>query len=111
MRLFLRHSPECIERLLDKCLVSGSCSEQVQGRVILDFGMFFPIPLVELEDRCRDFSVLELLLEYKKERFLSHPLFETYLKLKWFGTWKIYVIILLLYLAFLVSVIGYSITR
>ncbi len=29
MRLFLRHSPECIERLLNKCIVNGSCEEQV----------------------------------------------------------------------------------
>ncbi len=73
--------------------------------------MFFPIPTVELKDRCRDFCILELLLEYKKERFLSHPLFETYLKLKWYGTWKIYLIILAVYLTFMTSVVGYAIAK
>jgi hypothetical protein len=68
--------------------------------------MFFPLP--EETGRTRDFRILELLIEAKKERFLSHPIFETYLKLKWYGTWKIYVLILILYASFLLSLIGYA---
>ena len=47
-------------------------------------------------------------LQAKKERFLSHPLIEAYLKLKWFATWRIYVFFLLLHVAYLLSIIGFA---
>lgn len=46
-----------MERLLNHCLISGPCTVQVQGRVIFDFGMFFPEPK-EL-GRCETCPVLE----------------------------------------------------
>lgn len=47
-------------------------------------------------------------MQAKKERFLSHPLIEAYLKLKWFATWRIYVFFLLLHVAYLLSIIGFA---
>ena len=46
-----------MERLLNHCLISGPCTSQVMGRVIFDFGMFFPEPK-EL-GRCETCPVLE----------------------------------------------------
>ena len=46
-----------MERLLNHCLVSGPCTLQVMGRVIFDFGMFFPEPK-EL-GRCETCPVLD----------------------------------------------------
>ena len=46
-----------MERLLNHCLISGPGNCQVQGRVIFDFGMFFPEPR-EL-GRCDSCPVLE----------------------------------------------------
>ena len=44
----------------------------------------------------------------KKERFLSHPLIEAYLKLKWFATWKIYAFFMLIHVAYLISIVGFA---
>ena len=46
-----------MERLLNHCLISGPCTSQVMGRVIFDFGMFFPEPK-EL-GRCETWPSLE----------------------------------------------------
>ena len=98
-----------MERLLNKCLISGPCTQQVMGRVIFDFGMFFPEP-AELGrcDSCPVLEAVEIIVLAKKERFLSHPLIEAYLKLKWYATWRIYVLILIVNVAYLVSVLGFA---
>ena len=41
LKMFLKYSPDCIEHLLNQCLVSHCGSDQVQGRIFMDFFMFY----------------------------------------------------------------------
>lgn len=42
MKLLLKHAPDCIEHLLDSCIVSDYYTDQVQGKIFFDFFLFFP---------------------------------------------------------------------
>lgn len=54
---------------------------------------------------------METLINSRRERFLTHPLFETFLKLKWYCTWKIYIFVLLFNGLNAVAVHGYALTH
>ena len=54
---------------------------------------------------------MEALIECRKERFLTHPLFETFLKLKWHKTWRVYLLIMATYLVYVMSVVGYALAH
>ena len=54
---------------------------------------------------------METLIECRKERFLTHPLFEIFLKLKWHKTCRVYMLIMATYLVYVVSVVGYALAH
>ncbi len=114
LKIFLKCSPDAVEHLLNRCLVNH-CKDQVQGKIFFDFFLFYPprrdggLPTGKKE--VGELTLLETLIEARKERFLTHPVFETFLKLKWYRTWRLYLVILFLYTLFVVSLLGYSLTH
>lgn len=113
LRLLLQYCPDCVDHLLNLCLVSFCGSEQIQGKVTFDFFLFYtpePDDNSNLE-HYGELTLVEILIKSRKERFLTHPIVETFLKLKWYKTWKMYMTILFLYALFVVSVLGYSLTH
>jgi hypothetical protein len=73
--------------------------------------LFFPPEYSDLsENETGELTLVETLITCRKERFLVHPLFETFLKLKWYRTCKFYIVILLLFGLFNVTLLGYALT-
>ncbi len=115
LKLFLRDAPDCVEHLLNRCLVTF-CKDQLQGKVFFDFFLFYPpkgslLHQTDPMQEVGELALMETLIAARKERFLTHPVFETFLKLKWYRTWKLYISILVLYAMFLVSLLGYALTH
>ena len=50
-------------------------------------------------------------MNYRKERFLIHPIFEIFLKLKWYQTWGVYMVIVAMYSLFMVAIGGFSLAH
>ncbi len=94
---------------LHRCVFS-SCHDQIQGRIFFDFFLFYSNRHCS-DDSVGELALLETLIESRKERFLTHPVAETFLKLKWYRTWRLYMVILVLYAVFVVSVVGYSLAH
>ena len=83
-------------------------SNQVQDVYFLDMFLFAP--------RCAmnstsEMALVEILLMGRKEKFLLHPLIETFIKLKWRRTWKLYTFLVLILLLFYVFLCGYALSH
>ncbi len=112
LKLFLKNAPDVVEHLLNRCVVIMN-KDQIQGKVFFDFFLFYPPKfsaqtIDPTKSELGELALLEVLIGARKERFLTHPVFETFLKLKWFRTWKLYLGILFMYAVFVVSVLGYA---
>ncbi len=116
LKIFLRRAPDCVEHLLNRCVVTF-CKDQIQGNIFFDFFLLFPPPPPKgasadlTHQEVGELTLLETLIQARKERFLTHPVFETFLKLKWYRTWRLYLVILLMSATFTVSLLGYVLTR
>ena len=118
VKLFLKYCPEAIEYLFDKCVIPTG-GDQIQGKVFFDFFMLYPTTEEggsgAAEERSPtnsgELRLLETLIESRKERFLTHPVFETFLKLKWYRTRLIYFFIVLLFAVFVAASIAYAIVH
>ncbi|TRY72083.1 hypothetical protein TCAL_00198 [Tigriopus californicus] len=113
---FLKNIPESVDYLLNKCLVSFCGTDQIQGKVLFDFFLFFPpysaeIDLKDQPENLGELVLLETLIGNHKERFLTHPLIETFLKLKWYRTWRLYLAIIILFGVFTITVLGFSLAH
>jgi hypothetical protein len=47
----------------------------------------------------------------RKERFLIHPIFEIFLKLKWYKTWGFYLVFLSIFALFMIAIGGFSLAH
>ncbi|XP_059085780.1 transient receptor potential cation channel subfamily A member 1-like [Tigriopus californicus] len=108
IQMFLKYSPDSLTRLFDRCIIKP-CQAQVQGRVYIDMFLFNMS-----KDKCGrsdELNIIENLIAMGKERFLIHPLFELFLKMKWYKTWFYYLVYILLHLIFLVSLCGFTLAH
>ena len=74
---FLKHSPDALNSLFDQCLVKP-CDLQIQGETFFDFFLF----KADQRDGS-EMRIFTTLITGCKERFLLHPLFDAFIKLKW----------------------------
>ena len=49
LKLFLKHTPDALEHLFDRCISSFCETEQVQGKIFFDFFLFDPT--LQLKDQ------------------------------------------------------------
>ena len=122
--MFLKYSPDALNRLFDRCVIK-CCSGQVQGKVYLDFFLFNPQSKVikalisfngafnySIQDPfATELNIINTLVASGKERFLIHPIFEIFLKLKWFKGWTYYLVYIALYFMFLAALVGYTLAH
>ena len=97
---FLKYSPDALNHFFDQCLIKP-LDIQVQGETYFDFYLFDSDPWQDSE-----MDIFATIIGARKEKFLLHPLFEAFLKLKWkktCGLFYIYIAWILLYQVVLVS--------
>ena len=71
--------------------------------------MYFDFFLFNPETKCKsELKVFETIINYGKERFLIHPVFEVFLEIKWYRTWLFYGMYVLAYMMFLMGLAGYA---
>ena len=58
-----------------------------------------------------EMALVEILLMGRKEKFLLHPVIETFIKLKWKRTWKLYTFLVLILLIFYIFLCGYALSH
>ena len=81
---------------------------QVQDNYFLDLFLFAP--------RCAmnstsEMPLVEMLLMGRKEKFLLHPVIETFIKLKWRRTWKFYTLLVSILLTFYIFLCGFALSH
>ena len=111
LKLFLKYTPDALEHLFDKCISSYCQTEQVQGKIFFDFFLFCPPTEHGKSCDTGELTLPQILISHGKGYFLLHPLFETFIKLKWFRTRKLFVFYILFLLLYVVSVLGYALTH
>lgn len=107
LRFFLTYCPDSLTYLLDRCLVKP-IAYQPQGVTYLDLFLFHPS---EADQSKSEMKLIETLISMGKDRFLIHPVIEIFLKLKWQKIWRLYVISVLFFGGFFMSLVGYSLTH
>ena len=138
-RMYLQYCPEAVTYLLDRCLVI-ECAEQVafwisklhlnwlkilqgtqfqiyysynlifqiQGNIFLDFFLFNP----NSPSRCAsELAMVKILLQSGKEKFIIHPVVETFMKMKWRKTWFLFWIYLFLFSSFFFALTAFSLAH
>ena len=106
LHYFITYCPDSLSYLLDRCLMAHEM--QIQGDVYLDLFLFCPS---KFDSSSSEIKMVELLLHSGKERFLIHPLIEIFLKLKWQIIWKLYLVSVLFFAAFFISLSGFAISN
>ena len=80
MMLFMKHTPNVLEGLFDQC-ISGHCdTEQINGKVFYDFFLFLPPKESEDIKDTGELTLPQILIANGKQNLLTHPLFETFIK-------------------------------
>ena len=83
MELLLKHTPDSLERLFDQCISSHCGYEQINGKIFFDLFLFHPPKRNHLETNYKETTELtlpQILVTHGKQHFLTHPLFETFIK-------------------------------
>ena len=84
MMLFMKHTPNVLEGLFDQC-ISGHCdTEQINGKVFYDFFLFLPPKESEDFKDTGELTLPQILITNGKQRLLTHPLCETFIKVGYF---------------------------
>ena len=84
MMLFMKHTPNVLEGLFDQC-ISGHCdTEQINGKVFYDFFLFLPPKESEDFKDTGELTLPQILISNGKQRLLTHPLCETFIKVGYF---------------------------
>ena len=102
---FLKYSPDSLSILFDQCLVKP-CDVQIQGEVFFDFFLFETEPWNDSE-----MEIFSSILAARKERFLLHPLFDAFLKLKWKRTCYVFYFYIVWVLFYHVLLIVFSLNK
>ena len=81
---------------------------QIQGNIFLDFFLFNP----NSPSRCAsELAVVKILLQSGKEKFIIHPVVETFMKMKWRKTWFLFWIYLFLFASFFFALTAFSLAH
>ena len=80
LKLFLKHTPDALEHLFDRCISSLCETEQVQGKIFFDFFLFCPNPGDCQQMDTGEMTLLQILITHGKAYYLIHPLFETFIR-------------------------------
>lgn len=72
VQMFLKYCPDALNHLFDLCIVKP-CTEQVQGTTYFDFFLF---TTDNMNHGDSELQLIDNLINFGKERFLTHPLFE-----------------------------------
>ena len=102
-RCFLKKNPDALVKLFDRCLISEPSQKNDATNVVFDFFLF----------KCDGFTkcemdVIDLIFASGRKKLLEHPIFETFLRLKWDRSWKLFVPFFLLSLCNFLSVLGFA---
>ena len=84
--------------LLDPGSVPG-CSI---GKVVFDFFLFHTD-----KGNC-ELALVDLVIATGKKKLLEHPLFETFIRLKWIKVWKVYTTIFAVLCLFMIALVGHT---
>ena len=102
--MFLQNCPESVESLLNDCLVpDANHSTDDIGKVIFDFFLFCPE-----DSESSEVATIDLVIATGKNKLIEHPLFETFIRLKWLKIWKLYTVTFLLSIVHMSALVGYS---
>ena len=104
LRMFLQNCPEAVESLLDDCIMSNMDhgTENI-GKVIFDFFLFCPE-----NSHTSEVATIDLVIATGKNKLIEHPLFETFIRLKWLKIWRLYTISFLFLVVHMIALVGYS---
>jgi hypothetical protein len=104
LRMFLQNTPESVESLLDDCVMSNidHGTENI-GKVIFDFFLFCPE-----NTETSEVATIDLVIATGKNKLIEHPLFETFIRLKWLKIRKLYTMTFLLLAIHMIALVGYS---
>ena len=105
LRMFLQNCPESVESLLDDCVMT-CISKDSFAKVILDFFLFCPEG-----SNGNEVATIDLVIATGKNKLIQHPIFETFIRLKWSKVWKLYTMTFMLLAFHLVVLIGYSLAN
>ena len=81
---------------------------QVQDVYFLDLFLFAPRCTMKSTS---EMGIIEMLLVGHKEKFLLHPVIETFIKLKWKRTWKFYTFLVSTLLTFYIFLCGFALSH
>ena len=68
-------------QFMNEPITSLGCNFQIQGKLFLDFFLFDPNN--DDDPFANEMPLVTTLVLLGKERFLLHPIFEVFLKIKW----------------------------
>ena len=102
-RSFLKNCPDALVELFDRCLISES-TQKDNVHVVFDFFLF----------RCRgstrcEMDVIDIVYASGRRKLLEHPIFETFIKLKWEKSLKLFVAAFLHTFCHIVSLLGFAV--
>ena len=104
IRRLLQNCPESVESLLDDCLMSSiDPRSDNQGRVTFNFFLFRPE-----SSETSEVAPIDLVNATGKKKLLVHPLFETFICLKWLKTRKLFTVNFLIIVMHMIALVGYS---
>ena len=105
LRMFLHNTPEAVRSLLDNCIVildSNSDNHNI-GKVVFDFFLFHKAD----KGNC-ELALVDLVIATGKKKLLEHPLFETFIRLKWIKVWKVYSATFAILCLFMIALVGHT---
>ena len=102
---FLKYSPDALNHLFDQCLIKP-VDTQVQGDTFFDFFLFEADPWADSE-----MDIFATLIAARKDKFLMHPLFDAFLKLKWKKTCGLFYIYIFWVFLYQMVLIAYSLEK
>ena len=102
---FLKYSPDALNHYFDQCLVQPiDC--QLTGDTFFDFYLFKTVPWQNSE-----MDIFAAIIGASKEKFLLHPLFDAFLKLKWKKTCGLFYLYIVWILLYQIIVVLYSLNK
>ena len=100
--MVLQNTPEAVKSLLDNCIVVTEGNSDNIGKVVFDFFLFHP----EI-NKC-ELALVDLVIATGKKRLIEHPLFETFIRIKWIKVWKVYSASFAVLCLFMVAMVGHT---
>ena len=80
MMLFMKHTPSVLEELFNLCISSHCETEQINGKIFYDFFLFLPPKNSSNFKDTGELTLPQILITNGKQHLLTHPLFETFIK-------------------------------